>query len=508
MADSVFSSIFKSFLKPQKKKPSVEEKVIAPKKEEPRQQSKPHHPSEVVIDAQTQAREIILEAKDEAIRIRRQAEEEARQARATALQIEAKLAQSQEQIDQKLANLEEQEKNLKVKETQISRELAELKEKKVELLNQLEKTASLTREEAKKMILTQIEEELKSEIAKLIKEAEEEVQREADKKAQQIIIQAMQKGATDYVAEYTVSTVKLPDEEMKGRIIGKEGRNIRALELATGVDIDLEEEGVVRLSSFDPIRREVAKRALERLIADGRIQPTRIEEFVEKERKQVEKAIFEAGEQLAYESKVQGLPPALLSLLGKFKFRTSFGQNQWLHTLEVVKIAVALAQNIGANVDLTRRIALFHDIGKVVDEEGPQEEVGANVLRKFNLSEDVILGVASQHRDDFQSLESAIVFIADAISAARPGARHEPHEEYVKRIAEIEKIAQTHEGVEKAYALEAGREVRVLVMPDKVSDDEMVKIAHDIAREVREKVMVPGQVKVTIIREVRASAAA
>jgi len=506
MADSLFSSLFKSFLKPPKKKAPVEEKAAAPKKEELKEPPRPRQ-TEVAIDAQTRAREIILEAKDEAIQIRRQAEEEARQARTTALQIEAKLAQSQEQIDQKLANLEQREKILKEKEVQIVQELDGLKEKRTNLVTQLEKTAALTKEEARKMILTQIEEELKSEIAKRIKEAEEETQREADKKAQQIIIQAMQRGATDYVAEYTVSTVKLSDEEMKGRIIGKEGRNIRALELATGVDIDLEEEGIVRLSSFDPIRREVAKRTLERLIADGRIQPTRIEEFVEREKRQIEKAIFEAGEQLAYESKVQGLPPALVSLLGKFKFRTSFGQNQWLHTLEVVRIAVAIAQNLGANIDLTRRIALFHDIGKVVDEEGPQEEVGANTLRKFNLSENVILGVATQHQDEFQSLESAIVFIADAISAARPGARHEPHEEYVKRISEIEKIAQAHSGVEKAYALEAGREVRVLVVPEKVSDDEMVKIAHDIAQEVREKVTVPGQVKVTTIREVRASAA-
>jgi len=507
MADSLFSSLIKSFLKPSKKKLPVEEKADSAKKEESKELLRSRQ-AEIIVDAQTRAREIILEAKDEAIKIRRQAEEEARQARTAALAIEAKLAKSQEQIDQKLANLEQREKVLEEKEAQIDRELDGLKEQKANLVAQLEKTAAMTKEEAKKMLLTQIEEELKSEIAKRIKEAEEEIQREADKKAQQIIVQAMQKGATDYVAEYTVSTVKLPDEEMKGRIIGKEGRNIRALELATGVDIDLEEEGVVRLSSFDPIRREIAKRAIERLIADGRIQPVRIEEFVEREKRQVEKALFEAGEQLAYEAKVTGLPPALISLLGKFKFRTSFGQNQWLHTLEVVKIAVAIAQNIGADVDLTRRIALFHDIGKVVDEEGPQEEVGANTLRKFNMPENVILGVATQHTDEFSSLESAIVFIADAISAARPGARHEPHEEYVKRISEIEKIAQSHEGVDKAYALEAGREVRVLVVPEKVSDDEMVKIAHDIAQEVREKVTVPGQVKVTIIREIRAQATA
>jgi ribonuclease Y len=507
MAEGLFSQFFKSFLKPPKKKAPPQERVAPPKKEEPREPVRPRQ-AEAIIDAQAQAREIILEAKDEAIKIKRQAEEEARPARITALEIEAKLAQSQEQIEQKLANLEEQEKTLKEKETQITKELAELKEKRTNLVSQLEKTASLTTEEARKIVLAQVEEDLKTEIAKRIKEKEEQVQREADKIAQQIIISAMQKGATDYVAEYTVSTVKLSDEEMKGRIIGKEGRNIRALELATGVDIDLEEEGIVRLSSFDPIRREIAKRALERLIADGRIQPTRIEEFVEREKRQVEKAIFEAGEQLAYEAKIPGLPPALISLLGKFKFRTSFGQNQWLHTLEVVRIATAIAQSIGANVDLIRRIALFHDIGKVVDEEGPQEEVGANILRKFNLPENVIAGVATQHKEEFSSLESALVFVADAISAARPGARHEPHEEYVKRISEIEKIAQAHEGVEKAYALEAGREVRVLVVPEKVSDDEMVKIAHDIAQEVREKVQVPGQLKVTTIREVRASSAA
>lgn len=452
-------------------------------------------------DAQIHAREIILEAKDEALKIKAEVEQEAARIRKDSIELQAKLAQKEEQLvgkSQELAKLEQQ----------FNHKLAEIDQARAQLIAKLENVAGLTQNEAKEELLKNLAESLRSEIARRIKEAEEKITADLNKKSQEILIQAMLKGATDYVAEYTVTTIPLPDEELKGRIIGKEGRNIRTLEVSTGVDIDLEEEGVVRLSSFDPVRREIAKVAIERLLKDGRIQPQRIEEYVTKAAEDVDKIIADAGFQLATETGVHNLPTGLISMLGRFKFRTSFGQNQWLHTLEVVRIAVVIAAQLGVNVDLTRKIALFHDIGKVAEEEGPQEEVGAAALRKFGVEEVVVTGVATQHTDNFSSIESAVVFVADAISAARPGARHEPHEEYLKRISEIEEIAQKFPGVEKVFALEAGREVRVLVVPEKITDDEMVKLAHDIAEEVRKRVTVPGQLKVTTIRETRAQATA
>lgn len=452
-------------------------------------------------DAQIQAKEIILEAKDEALKIKAEAEAEAAKLRKDTVELAAKLAQKEEQ-------LASQSSQIAKTEQQLNQKLSEIEKVRTQLIEKLEKIARLTQTEAKEELFGNLAQSLSSEIARRVKEAQEQIEAEAAKKAQEIVVASMLKGATDLVAEYTVTTILLPSEEMKGRIIGKEGRNIRTLEVSTGVDIDLEEEGIVRLSSFEPIRREVAKVAIERLLKDGRIQPARIEEYVAKAAEDVEKIIAEAGAQLAAESGVYNLPPGLIAVLGRFKFRTSFGQNQMLHTLEVVKIAISIAAQLGANVELTRKIALFHDIGKVAQEEGPQEEVGAAVLRKFGVEEPVVAGVATQHTDNFSSIESAIVFVADAISAARPGARHEPHEEYVKRIFEIEKIASGFAGVEKAFALEAGREVRVLVIPDKITDDEMVKLAHDIAEEVRKRVTVPGQLKVTTIRETRAQATA
>lgn len=452
-------------------------------------------------DAKIAAREIILEAKDEALKIKAEVESEAAKIQRESLELQAQLAKREEQQNVKAAQLEDLEKKLEGK-------LSESQRVRAELLSKLEKIAGITQAEAKEEFLKNLEKSLGSEIARRIKETEESIVADVNKKTQEILVSAMLKGATDYVAEYTVTTIPIPDEEMKGRIIGKEGRNIRALEVSTGVDIDLEEEGLIRLSSFDSVRREIAKVAIERLLKDGRIQPARIEEYVEKAKVDVEEVIYEAGLSLATESGVQNLPQGLISLLGRFKFRTSFGQNQWLHTLEVLKVAVAIAAQLGADVELTRKIALFHDIGKVADEEGPQEEVGAAALRKFGVEDTVVQGVATQHTDNFSSIESGIVFVADAISAARPGARHEPHEEYVKRITEIEKIAEGFTGVDKVFALEAGREIRVIVVPDKITDDEMVKLAHDIAEEVRRRVTVPGQLKVTTIRETRAQATA
>lgn len=447
------------------------------------------------------AREIVQDARDEAFRIKKQAEEESRKIRSEIFQLQQNVSQKEESIDRKVGALEERERQLGIREK-------ELEEKRQEQIVRLEKIAGLTRDEAKNLLVKTVEERLKEDVARRIKEAEDTTRREVDRLTAQILVEAMQKGATDYVAEYTTSSVKITDEETKGRIIGREGRNIRALEQATGVDFDLDLEGEIRVSSFDQVRREIAKISLEKLIADGRVQPSRIEEIVDKTRKEVENIMYKAGEQLAYESKVSNLPRELIALLGRFKYRTSYGQNQFLHTLETVKIAVALAQMVGVNVDLARRIALFHDIGKVVEGEGSHTDLGADVLRKYGTDEKIIAGVATQHDDNFSSLEAAITFIADAISGARPGARYAAYEEYAKRLGELENIAKGFTGVEKVFAIEAGREVRVLVVPEQISDADIVKLAHDIAEKIKKDVTYPGQVKVNVIRETRAQAVA
>ncbi|MDO8499010.1 MAG: ribonuclease Y [bacterium] len=404
--------------------------------------------------------------------------------------------------------LEERERLLAEKLTAVDQRLGEVEKIRKDLVAKLEKSAGLPQEEAKKLLLENIEKELASEISKRIKEAEEEIKVESDERARSILAEAMLHGVTDYVAEFTTSQVKLPDEEMKGRIIGKEGRNIRAFENATGVDVLMDETpGVLILSSFDAVRREIAHIALERLMQDGRIQPERIEEIVKRTQEEVEKIMFQAGEALAHEVGVYNLPRELISLLGRFKYRYSYGQNMIQHTLEETKIGVALAKMLGANVNIVRLGCLLHDIGKVVDQddEGTHVEKGVSVAKKYGLPEEVINCIAEHHEEKpFSAVESIICYIADAISGARPGARREDIEGYIKRIEDIEKIATSYEGVEKAFAVSAGREVRVVVFPEKVSDEELPKLTHDIAQRISKEVMVPGQVKVTAIREVRA----
>jgi ribonuclease Y len=321
----------------------------------------------------------------------------------------------------------------------------------------------------------------------------------------------MKHGATDYVAEYTTSTVKLPDDDMKGRIIGKEGRNIKAFETETGVDVDLDDPGVARLSSFDGERREVAKVALERLMADGRIQPTRIEEVVSRIRKDFERIRREEGEKLANEAGAPNLPLEILETLGRFKWRFSFGQNLWLHTLEETKIGVALAREVGVDVNAVRLGCLFHDIGKVFtpEQEGTHVQVGRDFLKKFKFDQKVLAAVEEHHEDKpFSNVESIIVWIADAISGSRPGARHESIEDYIKRVTEIENVASSFRGVEKSYAIAAGREVRVIVIPEQVSDTDLTKLAHEVADKIHDSVTYPGQVKVAVVRETRAESIA
>lgn len=407
------------------------------------------------------------------------------------IQLEKKLLERQEKLDSEKEELDKQKQKLQ-----------ETKERLEELL---EKASSLTAQEAKKELLDLVEQKEVAAVAKIIREREEEASKTADKKAQEILVESMRHGVLDYIAEYTVSVVRITDEEVKGRIIGKEGRNIRAFEQATGVDVDLDEEGIIRLSSFDQVRREVARRSLEKLIKDTRIQPFRIEEIVTQTKEEVEKIMFEEGERLAHEAGVFNLAKEILSVLGRFKFRTSYGQNLIVHTLEDTKIGVHIASEIGADVNIVRLGCLFHDIGKVIEGEGSHVTLGVEFLKKHNIPEAIINCVAEHHEDKpFSSVESVVVHIADAISGARPGARYEDIEEYAKRLTQMEDIAKKFDGVEDAYAFEAGRELRVIINPGVLSDEETTVLAAKIRDEVSKALAVPGEIKVTAIREFRA----
>ena len=470
-------------------------KKVTPKEKESPQKTK---------DTDASAKEIILEARDEAFRMKKEAEEEVRKVRGETLTLETKLAAKEENIENKLSELQKKETGLAEKEK-------EAEKTKSELVTKLEKVAGVTREEAKKLILEATEGHLKGEVAKKIRESEEKVKKDADEKAKQILVDAMRHGATDYVAEYTTTTIKLPDEDMKGRIIGKEGRNIKAFEATAGVDVDLDDPGLIRLSSFDGERREIAKVSLERLMADGRIQPTRIEEIVARVRKDFEKIRREEGEKLAREVGIHNLPLEIIDALGRFKWRFSYGQNLWLHTLEETKIGTAIAREIGADVNIVRLGCLLHDIGKIFtpEQEGTHVQVGVDFLKKFKFDPRVIAAVEEHHEDKpFSGVESVIVWIADAVSGSRPGARHESVEDYVRRLKDVENIASSFQGVDRSFAISAGREVRVLVFPEQIDDAGATKLAHDVANKIEKSVTYPGQIKVIVIRETRAEAVA
>ncbi len=374
-------------------------------------------------------------------------------------------------------------------------------------VKKLEDLSGVTRDQAKKLLMDEVKNDLKGDIARAIQEANEEAKKESLQKSQEILVDAMRHGVLDYIAEYTVSVVRIENEDIKGRIIGKEGRNIRAFETATGVDVDLDEEGVIRLSSFDSIRREIARLTLLKLIRDTRIQPFRIEELVEQTRREMDRVLFEEGQKLTQELGAFNVPSDLLPYLGRFKYRTSFGQNLIVHTMELVKVGVHIAQEIGANVEIVRLGCLFHDIGKIVnDKEGSHVTLGVELLQKFKMPREVINCVAEHHEDKpFSSVESVIVHISDAISGARPGARHEDLGDYVKRIKEMEDIAKTYDGVEDAYAFEAGRELRVIVNPGKLDDIETTILVKNLKEEIDKRLIVPGVVRVTAIREFRTS---
>jgi ribonuclease Y len=447
-------------------------------------------------------KEIIIKANEEALIIKQDAEREARK-------ITVEAVEAEKRLQQRLQQLDEREKDITRKTQSIESLKKEIEDKKESLSAKLEKVAGLTKDQAKKLLLSAWEDKLKADVAQRIKSAEEEIKKSAEEKAKELLLDSMRFGATDYVAEYTLSTIQLPNEDYKGRIIGKDGRNVRAFELATGVDVDLEEEGVIKLSSFDSIKREVAKISLERLIKDGRIQPERIEEIVNKTKSEIEKTIFKAGEELAHKVGVYNLPSQMTSALGKFKYRYSYGQNMILHTLEETRIGIALAHELKADVNVVKLGCLFHDIGKVItDKEGSHVDLGVEFIKKLGFPEKVIGCVASHHEDiPFPSLEAVIVYIADAVSGGRPGARHEDFEDYLKRIKTIEDAAKTKKGVREAYALQAGRELRVIVKPEEITDDEATILAEKIKEELEEKFDVfPGQIKITVVRETRAEA--
>ena len=457
--------------------------------------------------AQSQAREIILAAKDEAFKIKDQA---VRDARIQLEEIEVR-SKNVAQKQQGLIVLEDQLKKQKAGIDIIQKDAEDLKAKisaqAEEMVKKLEKIASLTTEEAKKEILTAVEKKQGQEIARVIKETEEKAKIEAEDLAREILVDSMRAGATDYVAEYTISTVPIPDEETKGRIIGKDGRNIRIFEKVSGCDVSMDESpDEVKLSSFDPVRREIARVTLIRLIKDGRIHPARIEEYFDRAKKDVEQLMFQEGTKLCHAVGVYNMPRDLIAILGRFRFRTSYGQNMISHTLEETRIGIKLANECHADVDIVRLGCLLHDIGKVVEGEGNHVELGVNLLKKYNLPQAAIDCVAQHHEDEeFSSVESILVYISDAISGSRPGARHENTEEYAKRITQLEVIARKHPEVDDAYAISAGREIRVIVNPSKANDEQLPILATAIRDEIRNTMTFPGTVKVNVIRETRAA---
>ncbi len=457
--------------------------------------------------AKKQADDILNQARVEASKMKEDVERKAGETAAAALEVEKRLSKREDQVEEKENQINRERQSAIDTKNHFERLKKELEEKRNEMLVKLEKIAKMTKDEAKDLLLRGWEDRLKEDVAKRIKQSEEEIKSTVDEKAKNLIVDAMRYGAVDYTAEYTLSVVNLPSDDFKGRIIGKDGRNIRAFEIATGVDVDLEEEGVIRLSSFDGARREIARLSLERLIKDGRIQPQRIEEIVKKTKEDIDKEIFKSGEDLAHRVGVFNLPREITQALGRFKYRYSYGQNLIVHTLEETKIGTALAHELGADVNIVKLGCLLHDIGKVVtDKEGSHVELGVDLLKRHRFPESVVGCVAAHHEDiPFPSVESVIVYISDAVSGGRPGARHEDFEEYLKRIKTIEDAAKTKKGVKEAYALQAGRELRVIVKPDEITDDETVVLAEKIKEELESKFEVfPGQIKVTIIRETRA----
>jgi ribonuclease Y len=460
-------------------------------------------------DAETKRREAILEAKDESLKLRQEFEKETRDRKAELFNLEKRLLQREESMDAREKNVEDAKKKLKAAEDDIAKVRVLLEELRVQHVKELEKVSGLTREEGIKTLLKNLEKDMDREAALLIKAKEEQMKKDADKMAKEILSTAIQRCAVDHVVESTITVVELPNDEMKGRIIGREGRNIRAFETLTGVDLIVDDTpGAVIISGFDPVRRETARLTLTKLIADGRIHPARVEEMFNKSKEELKAAMWEHGEKATFEADVHGLPPVLIQMLGRLKYRTSYGQNVLQHSIEVAKISGMIAAELGVNVKLAKRAGLLHDIGKAIDQEseGTHTKLGVTFAQKAGESPEVLHAIGAHHGDEpARTAEAVIVAVADAISASRPGARRDTLEAYVKRLENLEKVACSFEGVEKCFAIQAGREVRIMVQPDKLDDLMATKLAHDVARKIEAELDYPGEVKVTVIRETRAT---
>jgi ribonucrease Y len=459
--------------------------------------------------ARAEQKDIILRAKDEALQIRNEAEAQVREARAAQVKQEERLQRKEENLDRKLDGLERRERQVQSRERQIEQLQQEAEQLRARQRGELERISALSQEEARAIILQRVEAEARDDAARRIREIDQAAREEADKTARKIIGLAIQRCASDYVAEVTVSTVALPGEELKGRIIGREGRNIRAFEQITGVDIIVDDTPeAVTLSCHDPVRREVARVALTKLLKDGRIHPTRIEEVVAKTQQEIETIMREEGERVAYEANVQGLHPDLIKLLGRLKYRTSYGQNVLQHSLECALLAAHMAAELGANISVAKTAALLHDIGKAVDHEvqGPHALIGADIARRLGRSQAIVHAIAAHHNDEEpQTVEAFMVQAVDAISGGRPGARRESVDLYIKRLEALETVATSFSGVQRAFAIQAGREVRVLVQPETIDDLGSIHLARDVAKKIEESLQYPGQIKVTVIRETRAT---
>ncbi len=465
--------------------------------------------NDAVKEGETLKKEILFDAKEESLKLKESLEKDNRERRAELQKLENRLIQKEENLEKKLTNLERNEDALTKRGKEIEKKKEKVDSLYDEQVKELERISGLTYDEAKEILLEDISKDTRREAAIMIRQIEVESKAVADKKAKELISQSIQRCAADHVAEQTITVVNLPNDEMKGRIIGREGRNIRTLETLTGIDLIIDDtpEAVI-LSGFDPIRREVARLSLEKLIIDGRIHPARIEEMVKKSQKEVENHIKEVGEQACFDTGIHGLHPEIVRLLGRLKYRTSYGQNVLKHSIEVSHLAGIMAAELDGNIKVAKRAGLLHDIGKAIDHEveGPHVEIGVNVLKKYKENKNVIHAVEAHHGDvEARTMEAVLVQSADAISAARPGARRETLVSYIQRLQELETIAMSFEGVEKSYAIQAGREVRIMVKPNEVDDDEMILLSRDIAKKIEAEMEYPGNIKVNLIRETRAS---
>ncbi len=462
----------------------------------------------IIEKARSQQKDLILEAKEEKIRLQREAEDEARAKRGELSNLERRVLQRDEQLDQRADMLEGRDRKLIDRERELDRAREEVARAHQEQVVALERVSGLSAEDAKGILLEAVREEAEHDAVKLAKSIERRAREEANERAREVVVTAIQRVAADHTAEHTVTVIHLPSDEMKGRIIGREGRNIRALEQATGVDLIIDDtpETVV-VSGFDPVRREVARLAITKLIADGRIHPGRIEEVVAKARAEVDLVMRQAGEQAAYDAGVPGLPPEIIRLLGRLKYRTSYGQNVLNHVVETSRLAAVVAAEVGADVQIAKMGGLLHDIGKALDHEveGPHAAIGAAVAQRHNLPMKVVNAIAAHHQEvEYACVEAPIVQIADAISASRPGARGESMDTYVKRLEDLQAIAESFAGVERSFAVQAGREVRILVRPEEIDDLTASRLARDIVKKIEDQLTYPGQIKVTVIRETRA----